>query len=459
VYVAALAVGAVLELLLVFAGIQDGSSWLDVLMILAPAGALFGFRHPTFVLPMYFFIGTLKNLPVFQSFPGNLSVFMGLYIGLCCVGHLLWTRRHSIFVPAMVTFSMIVALIVVAYARSVMPTIAQTKMMYLATFLMMSFIAPQLLMKDRRGVEELLWGLITVGLIVLGGMLLGTARDTYIHERMGMSGSSAITTANALVLLATLSFFWWLPRTRRLFAKIAVVGIGLGALAGLAATGSRGPFFFGFVTLGVGCLFHARSLTRNLATNALRLALVAICVYGVAWGLRESRYTEEFGGTERTMTIVTEDWQSVVRSDDRYWLMKTAVDMIRDKPLLGHGLGAYNRQLSLGDTWDYYYPHNLVLDLGCEAGLPAAVLLVVLYLLAFTGLGWPLLSRPPGGWLGRAMLAVFLTLLFAFLEAMVSNDVFKARYEWGALGLACAMAVVARRTRPPPTEDGGGLPG
>mgnify|MGYP006960637010 CR=1 FL=1 len=83
----------------------------------------------------------------------------------------------------------------------------------------------------------------------------------------------------------------------------------------------------------------------------------------------------------------------------------------------------------------------------------------MLYLLAFTGLGWPLLSRPPGGWLGRAMLAVFLTLLFAFLEAMVSNDVFKARYEWGALGLAFAMSVVARRELSSPDEDVGGLPG
>jgi O-antigen ligase len=133
--------------------------------------------------------------------------------------------------------------------------------------------------------------------------------------------------------------------------------------------------------------------------------------------------------------------------------------MIVDKPLLGHGLGAYNRKLNRGDDWKYTYPHNLVLDLGCEAGLPAALLLITLYVLAFKGVATPLLTRPPGGWLGRALLAVFLLLLFSVLEAMVSNDVFKARYEWGALGLAFAMSVVARRELSSPDEDVGGLPG
>ncbi len=446
-------------MLLVAAGMRDASGWLDLLVILGPAAALVGIRHPTFVLPFYFFIGTLKSLPLLQAFPGNLSVVTGMYVALCCGVHLLWTRRHSLSAAASVSFVLLVGLILAAYARSIMPQIAHTKMMYLATFLAVSFLAPQILVKDRKGIEELLWGLIVVGVLVVGGMVVGTERDTYIHERMGMSGASAITTANALVLGSVISLFWWLPRTRSLVPKLAAVGVGLGCLGALIATGSRGPFLFYLVTAGAGCLYFARGLARNVFSSGLRLVIVLACVLCVIYGLKESRFSQEFGGSERALSIVTEDWQQVVRADDRYWLMRTAVEMIQEKPLLGHGLGAYNRRLSLGDNWDYTYPHNLVLDLGCEAGLPAAMLLVVLYVIAFHGVAWPLLARPPGGWLERALLAVTLVLLFSFLEAMVSNDVFKARYEWGALGLACAVSVMARRERRAAAAPDGGEAG
>lgn len=428
-------------------GIRDASGWLDLLLILGPAAAIVGIRHPTAVLPFYFFVGTLKSLPLLKAFPGNLSVAMGMYVALCCGIHLLWTRRHSLSVWAMAAFVLLVGLILVAYTRSIMPQIAHAKMMYLGTFLSVSFVAPQILVKDRKGIEELLWALIVVGCLVLLGMVIGTERDTYIHERMGMSGASAITTANALVLGTAISLFWWLPRARGLLLKLAAAGVGLGCMGGLIATGSRGPFLFGLFTLGVGCLYYARGLARNLLNNGLRLGLVAACVLFVVWGLKASRFSQEFGGSERALSVVNEDWTTVVRADDRYWLMMTAVEMIRDKPLLGHGLGAYNRKLSLGDDWEYTYPHNLVLDLGCESGLPAALLLVVLYVLALRGVAWPLLARPPGGWVESSLLAVTLILVFSILEAMVSNDVFKARYEWGALGLACAVAVVAARER------------
>ncbi len=458
-YVLALAAGAVLEVLLLVLGVTDASSWRDVLLVFGPAAALAGLRHPTFVLPFYFFIGTLKSLPILQAFPGNLSVVMGLFVAACCAVQLLRTRRHSIHVPAVVIFVLLVGLIVVAYGRSIMPNIAHTKMLYLRTFLVVSFIAPMILVVDRKGIEELLWGLIVVGLLVLMGMFLATERDAYNSVRMGMSGASAITTANALVLGALISLFWWLPHARALVPRLTAAAVAVGCMAGLVATGSRGPFLFGLATLGVGSFTYLRRLSRNFVNNGLRLVMLAACLALLFWGLKASRYTDEFGGSERVLTVVSGDWQRVVRADDRYWLWKAAIEMIVEKPLLGHGLGAYNRKLSRGDDWKYTYPHNLVLDLGCEAGLPTALLLVALYVLAFKGVALPLLFRPPEDWVDRGLVAVGLILLFSFLEAMVSNDVFRARYEWGALGLAFAMSVVAARERAADGERNGGVPG
>ena len=447
VYLIALAAGAILEVGLLAMGIRDASGPLDVLVVVGPAAVVFGLRHPTFVLPFYFFIGTVKNLPVLQAFPGNLSILMGLYVALCCLVHLVVDRRHSISAPGLSVFGVLVALILLAYGRSTMPLIAHEKLLYLATFVAVSFVSPMILVVDRRRLDELYWGFAAVGGLVGAAMFTATERGLYLDERMGMSGASAITTANAVVLGAVVSMFWWLPRTTSVLQRALAVGLALLCLIALIATGSRGPFLFGLLTLGVGALSHVRGLTRNFGTNVLRVALVGSCVGLALWGFRSSWLSDEFGGSERAFSIVGADWQRVVMANDRVWLMKGAVEMIGERPLLGHGLGGYQRFLSRGDEWDYTYPHNLLLDIGCEAGVPAALLLLALYVLAFWGTAGRVMRQQEGSGFDTGLLVTTLLLLFSFLEGMVSNDVFRARYEWGALGLALAVGVLVARER------------
>ena len=447
-YLIALAVGAVLELLLITAGIRDASGLVDVLVVAGPACGLFGLRHPTFVLPFYFFIGTLKNLPGLKSAPGNLSIAMGLFVACCCGAHLLVDRRRSLAGSGIVVFVALVGLILVAYGRSTMPLIAYEKLLYLATFVVVSFVAPMLLVVDRDRIEELFKGFMVVAVLVLAGMFLATERGTYLDERLGMAGASSITSGVALVVGAVTALYWWLPQAGGNLQRGLAVLLALACLGGLITTGSRGPFLFGLMTLGFGLLAHARTLTRNLINNVARVALVGLCITLAVWGFRASFLAKEFGGAERSMSIVSEDWQQVIRSNDRVWLMGAAVEMVRERPLLGFGLGGYQRALSRSDEWDYTYPHNLLLDIGCEAGLPAALLLVVLYALAFRGTAVRIFLRPPGGWLEPSVLCVSLILLFTFLEGMVSNDVFRARMEWGAIGLALAVGVLAQRHDP-----------
>ena len=447
-YLIALAVGAVLELLLITVGMRDASGLVDVLVVVGPACGLFGLRHPTFVLPFYFFIGTIKNLPLLKAAPGNLSIAMGLFVAMCCGVHLLFDRRRCLSSAGIVVFVGLVGLILVAYGRSTMPLIAYEKMLYLATFIMVSFVAPMLLVVDRDRVDELFWGFLVVAALVLFGMFFATERGTYLDERLGMAGGSSITSGVALVVGAVVALFWWLPRTSSNLQRGMALLLALACLGGTIATGSRGPFFFGLVTVGVGLLAHARTLTRSLVNNTVQVALLGLCVGLPVWGFRDSFQSRDFGGVERSMSIVSADWQQVIRSNDRVWLMGTAVEMIREQPLLGFGLGGYQRALSRGDEWDYTYPHNLLLDVGCEAGLPAALLLAALYALAFRGTAVRAFLRPPGDWLEPALLCVALILVFTFLEGLVSNDVFRARMEWGAIGLALALGVLVERHDP-----------
>jgi O-antigen ligase len=446
-YLIALGVGAALELALLTLRVNDGSGWIDLLTIAFPAAALLGFRHPTFVLPFYFFIGSLKNLPVLRSIPGNLSILMGLYVAAACGVHLVRDRRTALSWRALAAMGVIALLVMVAYIRSQMPLIAHEKLLYFLTFVLVSFVSPMILVVDRRRVEELFVGLIAVAVLVLAGMFLLTDRSLYLDERMGVSGASSIVTGVALLMGAIAALYWWFPRASGRVGRVAAVVLALACIAGVAVTGSRGPFLFGLATLAAGFLFHTRAMTRDLAGNLIRVATVATCLVVAISGLRASWMAKEFGGTARALSMISGDWQQSVQSNDRVWLMRTAVDMLRERPLLGHGLGGYQRTLTRGDEWDYTYPHNLPLDIGCEAGLPAAFALLFLYGLAAWRTGVQRLVRPPGNWLDAVLATTFLLLLFSFLEGLVSNDVFRARAEWGTLGLAHAVAVLARRER------------
>lgn len=445
VYVLALAGGAVLEVVLLALGINDGSGVKDLITIGFPAAALLGFSHPTFVLPFYFFIGSLKTLPVFQSIPGNLSVLMGLYVAAACGICLLRDRRHALSLPALGGLGLIAVLVLVAYARTQMPVIAHSKLMYLLTFVMVSFIAPMVLVVDRKRVAELFAGFMSVGALVLAGMFLATDRSMYLDDRMGLSGASSIVTGMALVMAAISALYWWVPQAQGRLARAVGVAFALACLFGVAVTGSRGPFLFGLAALLAGVLFYARAMTRNLSGKLVQAGLVGICLVLALSGLRSSWMSREFEGAARSLSMLGGNWQQAIQTNDRVWLMRAAADMIREKPLLGHGLGGYQRSMNRPDEWDYLYPHNQPLDLASEVGLPATLILLGLWGLGGWRTGARRLLRPRGDWTDAALQTAFLLMVFCFLEGLVSNDVFRARAEWGALGLAHAISVLARR--------------
>jgi O-antigen ligase len=77
-----------------------------------------------------------------------------------------------------------------------------------------------------------------------------------------------------------------------------------------------------------------------------------------------------------------------------------AIEMIRDRPLLGYGLGddvfhqEFNRRVVTAEHWTIRQslgPHSFFLALGFAAGLPALLVLLLLFGLAV----WPMGRRVP----------------------------------------------------------------
>src|SRR5574337_201965 len=100
------------------------------------------------------------------------------------------------------------------------------------------------------------------------------------------------------------------------------------------------------------------------------------------------------------------------------------------------------------------YPHNLVLELGCELGVAGlALLLLTLFLAVRSARG--LAAVPGDGGVAGTLLALFV---FWFLNAQLSGDVFDNRWIWLTLLLQEIVVEERRRTRAPATAAWSAVP-
>jgi O-antigen ligase len=140
-------------------------------------------------------------------------------------------------------------------------------------------------------------------------------------------------------------------------------------------------------------------------------------------------------------------------------LMALGVKMFSEHPFFGVGIQGF-RFLSPNPI-TYNYPHNLILELGSELGLLAAVSFLAIAVCAFLEI-WKQL-RDPDQSSNSAVVTVFLLLIFVFLDAMVSGDINDLRFMWFVFGLpyvlrnfrASRTVVLLNRDAPEPAFAGG----
>jgi O-antigen ligase len=163
-------------------------------------------------------------------------------------------------------------------------------------------------------------------------------------------------------------------------------------LAALFATQSR----MGVVSGGVGCLAVAVLAQRRLRWRRgwfllfLPMALIALAAITYFYG---QGFVERLGSQEST-------------ADVRLDLYAQVIEMIRARPLLGYGGGAFEQAFQLFHrppvspdlVWDR--AHNTYLALWSELGVVAGSIPILLVGVAAVRLGWNS-SRAGSDWTGR----------------------------------------------------------
>lgn len=245
----------------------------------------------------------------------------------------------------------------------------------------------------------------------------GTLNHGFRAEASITAGSNPNRLGMICLMEVACWWFWAVSRptaTRFLFALGAIAG----SMAVLLATGSRSALLgCGVLALALetGVRKYRVPLPAMIAGAVVGLALVVTIVPPESW--------------QRMITLAPEQGEVGASSNKmREQTIWTAVDMVRDNPLLGIGIGRF-REVSRQVYFDPFYrpPHNSVLWAASEGGLPVLGLYFFLLWLAWKDLSvvTRLAHRDPElGHISAAVRVIFiLYVFFSFFADLYLNPI------------------------------------
>lgn len=347
--------------------------------------------------------GQIKTSPIFAWLPVDLTLVLALVVGVL----FLLTRAKLGPTTGWIAVPLVLwTLFLVPLAWTPIDEFTALKVGTLFTLTLLLAVAPfQLLREDRQRRAFLLTTIIIALSFVVITVIVGPTYSNNYSDRIVFEGANTIGTARVAMAGALVMVLYAFRRsirthTRLLLGTAAVLTSMLGVM-----TGSRGPVLAAVIATLAVLLF------TPLFQKYRGRALLAATLVGasIVWiGIRSSS-----DGLDRIIN------GSSTSDAARQTLWSRAVDIIGREPF-GIGWGMYSTpELGRG------YPHNIVLEIGAEAGWASLIAFVVI-LIATAIRGAYCATTSTSG-------ALFGLYIFALLNALVSEDINGTRLLWVAM--------------------------
>jgi O-antigen ligase len=396
-------------------------SRLDLGRVVWAAGQVFSFEA-AFLL--FIFSGAYKIDPRFAWFPGDMSVVL---FGLSVVAGLVPLLRGSLlYVPgikAVCAGGIFVFWMIASQIWSPSEIYANEKLTEtIAGNLWCLGATGMIIASSRVRVWRFLILLLVFGVVTGVDYAIFTIRAPEIWRVDYYLALGRLCGLSAIV-----AFVLWLrspPRSARgpiLLAAFAVCGYVLLKAGGrmpiaAVAVGMLLPPLLSF-RLPHGQLFISRSILASLGL----VAALALIVTGFAIS-----HTGSLRTLQRFDTFMSKA-DSGETANPRFKLWPHAVAYWTERPLVGHGVGAWPI-LYMGKD-KRQYPHNLILELLVEQGLVGVVLFAGLVLVLVWRVNLRRLREDP------ALMCAVMLCINAFVNAMSSGDISDNRNLFAMLGL------------------------
>lgn len=245
----------------------------------------------------------------------------------------------------------------------------------------------------------------------------------FVEALSGTYLSLGRVVGSGLVILAA----WAMYIERCNWMRLLLAGLALCYLALLLVMGGRAPLI-ATVLAGLVLLIGMRPRLGRTPRQLLVQLFIVIAVCMIAVGVYQAvagRPIYELPSAITRMSALLEDG---IQSNRRFYHYSQTLHYVDNNPWLGQGIGSWPVVVGYGDV--RAFPHNILLEIWFELGLPGLMLFGALVATALAALmPWRRLRASP-----MALLALAL-FVSASINASVSGDLNDNRLLFATLGL------------------------
>jgi len=366
-------------------------------------------RHAEITLALFFLIGLIKGDERLASTPVDLTVAVGGAVLLGVFFRLITGKRELALPREYLLYLPLLAMMILSLAYTPDLSRGVDKTLRFLCLTSIGIVSPFVLFDSVGKLKNFLLAMALGGLAIAINSLAMLGGSDRLVSPSGLNTELGAASAISMIVIWSLWFPEWPFLKRAIFYPV------LGVL-GVALIGSGGRFANVSALL---CLVLATFLCRKLFADVAVIGGLSAVLLPLIWIPQASfDYLSSLAHPPQAMGT---------RND----LMALGVKMFSEHPFMGVGIQGF-RFLS-PNPLTYNYPHNLILELGSELGLLAAIAFLAIAGCAFMEIWKQLRNRSPSR--NSPVLTVLLLLVFVFLDAMVSGDINDLRFMWFVFGL------------------------
>jgi O-antigen/teichoic acid export membrane protein/O-antigen ligase len=374
---------------------------------------LFLLREPLALLNLYLVAGLFKEQPVVKSLPIDATLALGVLVAVACGMRLVAGRGRRVPYGFALTITVVSLALVVSLAWTDAGSYGTTKTTTFLTVTMLAIGAPFFLIETWKDVRRFFTWTVIVAVPVAILALTNPSTDTG-----RLAGDNTIGTSRMLCIAALIALLGALARPRW---RVPSALLAAGFVATAAGVGSRGPILSLVFALAVTLVAWLLRVPRKVAPV---LAIAAV-------GLAVVPFVSLPATSKERLSSAARDPVAAFRSDDRYFLVQQAFQIIDRDPVRGGGAGAFS-VVNPSTKW----PHNFFIEIWSELGLVPLLVVAGAIVIALVGLfrlAWRLPDDGPDREVVYVLLAVFV---FNLLAVQVSGNINDNRDLWGMLAIA-----------------------
>ena len=365
-----------------------GPAWSSAAVAIGAAALIAFFKWPVLMFAGLLFVGEYKNVPAAGISLSDPTMLMFL---LCCGAlAMVWLRglisTHSEWSPSYLfagqafkisLFLLFLVLLSVSYLYTPAEEYGRSKLIRFLTFESVAFFGPILLLKDEKNLRLLLWAMIVLSFPLLAKQIGGVTHPS-LQLLLGETDVTKIANGVAFGTAILIAIYGGLIRSRLILTWVLML-----TAVGLVTAAARTSALALTLTLIISSMVTGRA-SRHFRLRIILPILLVVAVAGLTFSLirnKPAMHDKLESKEDEFLSMITGSTETHGTMGKRLEFYRSAADAVVQHPLTGLGIGGWS-VFYTGERVEGrpvpVYPHDLLMEVASEQGLPGLALLLTL---------------------------------------------------------------------------------